>query len=147
MTQLATHQHLADELARLIDVERPAVLASVGEVTGDAADHADVLHLEFELDQIDMRIERLKLRIAAELTEPAAPAEGVVSLGAPIDLDFGDGSPERAVVAEFPAPGNPITTVTAASPLGKALLGVALGSTVSYPTPRGVAKVKVLAAA
>jgi transcription elongation factor GreA len=147
MPPLAAHTSLNAELARLTHVERPAVLASVGEVTGDAADHADVLHLELELDQIDIRIERLKLRIAADMTKPVAvPAEGVVALGGLIDLDFGDGSPERAVVAEFPAPDSPVTTVTATSPLGKALLGVPLGTVVSYPTPRGVGKVRVLSA-
>ena len=134
---------LAAQLQQLTDVERPHLLAVMGQSDGrDAADAAERSARELDLAQLDTRIARLRDRLDAP--EATGAASGLVEPGALLVLDFGDG-PETYRFADFDVDGTSV--VTPASPLGQALAGARGGDTVHYRTPRGEASVDLVSIA
>lgn len=140
MTREQLRTSLAGELAELERVERPRLLAVLGETDGrNLADRADRVAREHDLARLDARIARLRTRLAALELEPtgAHPLHQ-----ATVVVDFGDG-PETFLVDEFC--GGDLPVITPMSPLGQALVGAASGQTLTYRTPRGTNTVVLLA--
>jgi transcription elongation factor GreA len=134
---------LRAELADLLEVQLPALLATRGPVEGDAADVAGKAALEMEIEQLELRIARLTERLESPApTDGDAPA-GVVTLGRSVTVDFGTG-PETYRVDQYPDLRSTVASVTVTSPLGAALLGARSGDTVTYSSPAGPQTLTVL---
>lgn len=129
----------ASVLSQRLDVlraERVDVVAeTVVEGGGDAADQATNVEALIRLQLLDERIAALELEIAELQRRPRT--DGVVSVGDVVTLDLGDGD-ETYVVGSFEQAVAGIDTITPGSPLGRAILGAAVGSTVTYEPRRRV---------
>lgn len=124
--------------ARLQDLraEREAALAETRqEQVGDIVDRATNVEASIRLSTLDERIAALQVEIDAVLR--VEHVAGVVSLGDEVVLDLGDG-PESFVVGSVEQLAAGVETVTPTSPLGRAILGVPVGTTVTYAPRRGI---------
>jgi transcription elongation GreA/GreB family factor len=129
-------------MAHLEFTERPRLLATLGATDGrDPADQAERHAREVELAQVDQRINRLRMRIAA-LAEAPQPLPGSLGIGSTVVIDLGDG-PERYVLGTWPEPGSRIITMD--SPLGRAVREARPGQTVAFSAPAGRSTVTLLA--
>lgn len=126
---------LTDRLAALRD-EREQVLAeSRLEAVGDVADRATNVEATIRLQLLDERIATLELEI--ERVGRQQHTDGVVSVGDVVTLDLGDG-PETYVLGSVEQAAAGVDTVTPGSPLGQAILGAEVGTTVTYSPRSGV---------
>lgn len=137
-------ERLVAELDRL-RVQRQDLLATLAldETRGDSADQASAVERGTELDRVDRRVTELTdlLDVASE----AAPPTGdTVEIGTLVTVKYGDGDTETVRVGMLSLEDDEVPVLTPASPLGKALLGRRKGESVSYTTPRGDAKAKVV---
>lgn len=131
----ASTEILAERLASL-RAERAGLQAESHILaSGDAADRATNVEATIRLRLLDERIAHLETEIAE--SGRRAHTEGVVSVGDEVTLDLGDG-PETYLVGSVEAATAGIDVVTPASPLGRAILGAAVGETVTYRPRRGV---------
>ena len=138
MTLTTGTDHLAVLRERLISLhaERDQAQAETrGEAVGDVVDRATNVEASIRLSILDERIATLELDIAAAAREEHI--DGVVSIGDTVVLDLGDG-PESFVVGSFEHVAAGVETVTPTSPLGKAIVGAAVGATVTYSPRKGV---------
>jgi transcription elongation factor GreA len=116
--------------------ERDVLLAETrADNRGDAADQATNVEALIRLQLIDERIATVELEIAEN--ERREHVDGVVSIGDVVTLDLGDGD-ETYVIGSVEQAVAGIDTITPGSPLGRAILGAEVGSTVTYEPRRGV---------
>jgi transcription elongation factor GreA len=129
----------------LLRVERAGAVAdTLRDVTGDAADRATNVEASIRLQLLDRRIALLELEIDESRRD--RHSDGVVSVGDLVRVDLGDG-PEEYVVGSVEQAAAGVPTVTPGSPVGRAILGAAVGSTVTYEPRRGVrVEVRILEA-
>jgi transcription elongation factor GreA len=132
----------ADSVTLLTDrldalrAERTDVLAETRlQNTGDIADRATNVEALIRLQLLDERIATLELEIAESLTREHV--EGVVSVGDVVTIDLGQGD-ETYLVGSVEQAAAGVDTITPGSPLGRAIVGAEVGSTVSYQPRRGV---------
>jgi transcription elongation factor GreA len=128
--ELLTHR-----LEQLRAERAAAMTDSLRDSTGDAADRATNVEASIRLHSLDERIALLELEIAEIRRQ--GHSEGVVSVGDVVRLDLGDG-PEEYVVGSVEQAASGVPTVTPGSPLGRTILGAAVGSTLTYEPRRGV---------
>ena len=127
---------LTDRLEAL-RAERAAVLAETrSEGRGDAADQATNVEALIRLQLLDERIAAVELEIADSLRRERV--EGVVSVDDVVTIDLGQGD-ETYLVGSVEQAAAGVDTITPGSPLGRAIVGAEVGSTVSYEPRRGVA--------
>ena len=105
------------------------------EAAGDVADRAAPVEASIRLQLLDDRIAALELDIAD--AQRAEHVDGVVSVGDTVVVDLGSG-PETFVVGSVEQAAAGLDTITPTSPLGAAILGAAVGSTVDYSPRKGV---------
>ena len=116
----------------LLRADRAAAMtATLRDVTGDVADRATNVEASIRLQLLDERIALLELEI--DESRRHRHADGVVSVGDAVRVDLGDG-PEEYVVGSVEQAAAGVPTVTPGSPVGRAIVGAAVGSTV--PTSR-----------
>jgi transcription elongation factor GreA len=126
---------LAGRLAAL-RAERAQVLAdSLLEAAGDAADRAPNVEATIRLGLLDERIVAVELEI--EASRHYQHTDGVVSVGDRVVLDLGDGH-ETYVIGSVEQAVAGVDTITPGSPLGRAIVGAQVGTTVAYSPRRGV---------
>jgi transcription elongation factor GreA len=137
MTATATpHTELLEARLRDLRAERDAALAETRqEQVGDVVDRATNVEASIRLGTLDERIALLELEIDEALR--VEHVEGVVSLGDHVVLDLGDG-PETFVVGSVEQLAAGVEAVTPTSPLGQAILGASVGTTITYAPRRGV---------
>ena len=142
-------EQLIEELERLRTVGRQAMAERIRHAIStdaDASANADYLAAREEQALLEARIVRVEKRIeAASIAEPNA-ANGVVDLGERVllqDLESGKRHEYEVVgsVEADPRAGR----ISAASPLGRALLGRRPGDVAVVEAPRGSTRVKILA--
>ena len=137
--ELLTHR-----LEQLRAERAAAMTDSLRDMSGDLADRATNVEASIRLQLLDERISRLELEID-QLKRTRRP-EGVVSVGDQVRLDLGDG-PEEYVVGSVEQAAAGVPTVTPGSPLGQAIVGAEVGTTVTYEPRRGVRlEVRILGA-
>lgn len=139
MSSSGDRSRLERQLLHLETLERPRLLAAMGQVDGkDPADQADRMAFELDLAQLERRIQRLNDLLAdaeeADLTHGRHDATLV--------LDFGSG-PESYRLGALGID-DTLEVITPQSPLGRALVGAVAGQRVTYATPRGTASVLVV---
>jgi transcription elongation factor GreA len=120
----------------LLRAERATALGdSLRDTSGDIADRATNVEASIRLQLLDERISLLELEIDG--LKRSRPADGVVSVGDRVRLDLGDG-PEEYVVGSVEQAAAGVPTVTPGSPLGRAIVGAEVGSTLTYEPRSGV---------
>ena len=128
--ELLTHR-----LEQLRAERAAAMTESLRDMTGDLADRATNVEASIRLQLLDERIALLELEIDASRRQ--RHSEGVVSVGDTVRVDLGDG-PEEYVVGSVEQAAAGVPTVTPGSPLGQAIVGAEVGSTVTYEPRVGV---------
>ena len=129
----------------LLRADRAAAMtATLRDVTGDVADRATNVEASIRVQLLDERIALLELEI--DEIRRHRRSDGVVSVGDAVRVDLGDG-PEDYVVGSVEQAAAGVPTVTPGSPLGRAIVGAAVGSTVTYePRPGILVEVRILEA-
>ena len=137
--ELLTHR------LELLRADRAAAMtATLRDVTGDVVDRATNVEASIRLQLLDERIALLELEI--EESRGQRHSDGVVSVGDAVRVDMGDG-PEEYVVGSVEQVAAGVPTVTPGSPVGRAIVGAAVGSTVAYePRPGVRVEVRILEA-
>lgn len=136
----AARQALTDRLASL-EAERRALQAETlpGSV-GDLADRATNVDGLVRLAVLDERIDAVHGQLSdLDLPAAAAPrATNGVTVGATVTVAFDDGDiTETLLFDDVDHAGSAVDVISPASPLGKALLGAAVGDVVTYKAVRG----------
>jgi transcription elongation factor GreB len=130
---------LRRELDELWRVKRPAVTRAVAEAAaqGDRSENAEYIYGKKQLAEIDRRVRHLRKRLTGLRVVDQVPGDtGRVFFGAWFELTDREGRREYRLVGpdEFDfAP----EYVSIDSPLGRAVLGKALGAEIAVRTPEG----------
>lgn len=127
---------LQDRLTTLRAERDQALAMTRTESGGDVVDRATNVEASIRLGLLDERIAALELEITDASHE--THVDGIVSLGDTVVLDLGDG-PETFVIGSHEQVAAGLETVTPTSPLGQAIVGAAVGSTVGYAPRPGLA--------
>ena len=103
---------------------------------GDMADRATNVNGHVRLAMLEERIAIVEQELAAFRETSTRSAGSGVSVGDMLTLDLGDG-PETFLLGSVDEATDSFDVITPNSPLGKALLGARVGSSVSYRTRPG----------
>lgn len=126
---------LEDRLAALRAERDQAQAETRAEAVGDVVDRATNVEASIRQSILEERIAALELEIAA--AQRLEHVDGVVSLGDDVTLDFGDG-PESFSIGSVEQAVAGVETITPSSALGQAIIGAAVGETISYSPRKGV---------
>lgn len=125
------------EYLRLRTVDRPALLNTLARSAG--SDSADALVIADELALLDRRIAAIRRYLGAV----RGPGEsGCAAVDYCVQVDLGEG-PQWVLITDLPVLDDRV--VVTDSPLGKALLGTAVGEMFVYRTPHGTHTGRLLA--
>jgi len=144
----AGYARLRDELAQLMNVERPAVVQVVSWAAsnGDRSENGDYLYGKKRLREIDRRMRFLTKRLdIAEVVDPAVqPNRDQVFFGATVSyLDKAGDTHEVTIVGVDEA--EPLAgKISWISPVARALIKAREGDTVVLRTPGGVEELDIL---
>jgi transcription elongation factor GreA len=103
---------------------------------GDMADRATNVNGHVRLAMLEERIAIVEQELTAFRETSTRSAGSGVSVGDMLTLDLGDG-PEKFLLGSVDEATDSFDVITPNSPLGKALLGARVGSSVSYRTRPG----------
>jgi len=103
---------------------------------GDMADRATNVNGHVRLAMLEERIAIVEQELAAFRETSTRSAGSGVTVGDMLTLDLGDG-PETFLLGSVDEATDSFDVITPNSPLGKALLGARVGSSVSYRTRPG----------
>lgn len=121
-------QRLRNELARLVDVERPPLASPL-----------DDPEAKRRLQSIDQRIRRLRDSLhTAEVVPPPAPPDGVVRIGATVTVREPEGDLSRYRIVGVDEADPDQGWVSWVSPVARALLTAREGDRVGFRTPAGL---------
>ncbi|MDO4905112.1 MAG: transcription elongation factor GreA [Lautropia sp.] len=142
-------QKLKDELQKLKQVERPAVISAIAEARaqGDLSENAEYESAKERQSFIEGRIAELESKLAAaQIIDPATlDADGRVVFGATVeleDIDTGD-KVTYQIVGEDEADLK-VSKISIASPLARALIGKSAGDVASFQAPGGEREYEIL---
>jgi transcription elongation factor GreA len=144
----AARDNLAAELERLRQ-RRERLVIEVKNDRGMIGDHGDAAEAIQRADELALLADRIS-ELDHRLREgPSHPGESeALPGGTEVTVRFADGEVVTmqviSIVEETPA-GREGETLTAGSPLGKALAGHQPGDTVTYSTPQGENQVELIA--
>jgi transcription elongation factor GreB len=128
-------QRLRNELARLVDVDRPPLAANAS----DPENKRELLYL-------DQRIRRLRESLeSAEIVEPPAEPDHVVRFGATVTVRESDGEVSRYRLVGVNEAEPEHGWISWSSPLAQALSNATQGDRVSFRAPGGPRELKILA--
>ncbi len=133
---------LSEELERLRNTERPAIVAAIAEARahGDLSENAEYHSAKDKQGMIEARIKELQSVLgAAEVIDPAKMgADGRCIFGAYVVLEDEDGRTVRyRIVGEYESDIDR-GLISSASPMGRALLGKQAGDDVEFRAPGGM---------
>jgi len=136
----AGHKQLADELARLMSVERPKVVREVAEAAaqGDRSENAEYIYGKKRLREIDRRVQFLTKRLdSAVVVRPEELGGDVIRFGARVEVEDEDGQ-RKAYTLVGPDESDPASgKLSFQSPLGQALMKRKVGDVVVVKRPAG----------
>jgi len=142
------YQRIRDELLRLIDVERPEVVAVVhwAASNGDRSENGDYIYGKRRLRQIDSRIRFLTKRMdLAEVVDPSVHhGSDQIFFGATITYENQDGVQQTVTIQGIDEldPLNGI--ISWISPVARALTKARVGDVISLKTPSGIDELEIL---
>ncbi len=141
----AAHQKLLDELEHLTTEGRRHISERIAEARshGDIRENADYDAAKNEQGLMEARIRTIQAILdTAEVSE--AVAGDVITVGTVVRLRREDGGEMEVFVAPQENKVAGMMLASPSSPLGAALLGAKVGSTVAYEAPSGTFNVEVL---
>jgi transcription elongation factor GreA len=140
MTQ-AQKAHLEAELAELEGPRRAKVVKAIATARafGDLSENFEYHAAKNEQGLLERRIYMLRARLdnAVIVDEDEAAATGRVTVGSKVEIEDEDGERLHLEISS-------VGGVSPDSPLGRALLGAAVGEEVVVEAPRGAWKARVL---
>jgi transcription elongation factor GreB len=143
----AGHKQLADELARLMSVERPKVVREVAEAAaqGDRSENAEYIYGKKRLREIDRRVQFLTRRLDdAVVVRPEELGGDVVRFGARVEVEDEDGQ-RKAYILVGPDESDPASgKLSFQSPLGQALMKRKVGDVVVVKRPAGEIEMEIV---
>lgn len=141
------NQRLKDELKRLKDVERPAVVRAIEEARGhgDLSENADYDAAKERQGHIEGRIRELEAKLAlADVIDPARLSGSKVVFGATVKLADEDGeNVVYSIVGEDEADIK-AGRISITAPLARAMIGREAGDTVRLKTAKGVREYEIV---
>lgn len=139
------YDKLIKERDELKETKRPKSVArlAAARAMGDLAENSEYTAAREELNMVDTRLMEIEHIIANVEIINEVKDEGVVQIGDKVHVSVEDGEEEFAIVGEMESD---ITTgkISDTSPIGKALLGAQVGSTVHVEIPAGKVTYKIL---
>ncbi|HEX3595684.1 MAG TPA: transcription elongation factor GreB [Polyangiaceae bacterium] len=141
-------RRLADELRRLVELERPRIVQEVSDAAaqGDRSENAEYIYGKKRLREIDRRIHFLTKRLdAAVVVRKEEVRTDVVFFGATVEVVDEDGKRARytLVGADETDPAN--GRLSYKSPIGRALLKKRVGDVVTVIRPAGEIELEIVA--
>jgi len=147
-TQLSpeAHARLTAELADLVVRGRVDIANRIEEARslGDLKENGEYHAAKDEQGRMDLRIRQLQAMLEEVTIVQGGSADGTVRVGATVTIDFGDGETERYLVGNIEEKKEGVDVVSPDAPLGKALLGRALGDDVAYEVSGKTLAVKIV---
>jgi transcription elongation factor GreB len=144
----AGHQHLKDELLRLIDVDRPEVvrIVSWAASNGDRSENGDYIYGKRRLREIDRRIRFLTKRLdLAEVVDPSVHhGSDQVFFGATVTYENQAGDDHTITIVGIDETDPLNGKISWISPVARALTKAREGDTVNIRTPAGVDELTIL---
>src|SRR5262249_9389010 len=142
---------LKGELGRLVDKDRPEVVATVAWAAsnGDRSENGDYIYGKKRLREIDRRIRFLIKRLdVAEVVDPAAPRDDEsaqqVFFGASVTVSNVRGETRKLAIVGVDEIDTARGYISWVSPMARALLKAREGDTVTLRTPAGVEEIDVV---
>jgi transcription elongation factor GreB len=140
-------KQLAEELDRLVSVERPKVVREVAEAAaqGDRSENAEYIYGKKRLREIDRRVRFLTQRLdAAVVVRPEELGGDVVRFGASVVVEDEQGE-RKTYRLVGPDESNPAAgKLSYQSPLGQALMKRRVGDVVVVRRPAGETEVEIV---
>jgi transcription elongation factor GreB len=141
------HKQLADELNRLMSVERPKVVREVAEAAaqGDRSENAEYIYGKKRLREIDRRVQFITKRLdSAVVVRPEELGGDIVRFGAMVEVRDEDGQAKTYTLVgpdeADPAKGK----LSFQSPLGQALMKRKVGDVVLVKRPAGEIELEIV---
>ncbi|MET0341169.1 MAG: transcription elongation factor GreB [Polyangiales bacterium] len=135
------HKRLAEELDRLLRVERPKVVKGVADAAaeGDRSENAEYIYGKKKLREIDKRIEYLTKRMDVLSVVTDVPPDGTkkVFFGAWVELADEDGKRITYRIVGGDESDADKGFISIASPVARALMGKVIGDEVRVRRPKG----------
>jgi transcription elongation factor GreB len=134
------HKKLVDELEQLLRVERPETtkLVQWAASNGDRSENADYLYGKKRLREIDRRIRFLSARLdAAQVVDPLQTKSDKIQFGATVDILDEEGNTRSYSIVGVDEVDTSKGHISWQSPIGKNLLGKAVGDEVLVKVPAG----------
>jgi len=142
---------MKDELDRLVQKERPELVATVSWAAGngDRSENGDYIYGKKRLREIDRRIRFLIRRLdRAEVVDPAAPRDDDsadrVFFGATVTVADSQGRERTVSIVGIDEIDTPRGYVSWISPMARALLKAREGDTVAVRTPAGPEELEIV---
>jgi transcription elongation factor GreA len=138
LTQEA-YDRLAAELSQLINVGRKEIAKKISEARdeGDLKENGGYHAAREEQGKIEMRISRLEQLLANAVVDDERVSNGTVTAGTIVTLTL-NGNEQRFLLGSPEiSEGIEIDVFSPDSPLGIAILGLAVGDETSYAAPNG----------
>jgi len=143
------YARLRDELAHLVNVERPEVvqIVSWAASNGDRSENGDYIYGKKRLREIDRRIRFLTKRLdIAEVVDPARqPSRDQIFFGATVTYLNADGNEHTVTIVGVDEAEPLAGKISWVSPVARALIKAFEGDTVTLRTPGGVKELEVVA--
>jgi len=137
-------EEIKQELAELINVRRPQIIATVAEARshGDLRENSAYDAARHDQMMLERRISELETFIRNADVVETNTKSGVIGLGMTVVVDY-DGVDETFTVVGAAEAKPMLNRVSIESPIGRALVGKRVGETATFATPRGSAKLVV----
>jgi transcription elongation factor GreA len=138
LTQEA-YDRLAAELSQLINVGRKEIAKKISEARdeGDLKENGGYHAAREEQGKIEMRIARLEQLLADAVVDDERVSNGTITAGTIVTLTL-NGNEQRFLLGSPEiSEGIEIDVFSPESPLGIAILGLAVGDETSYAAPNG----------
>jgi len=143
-------KQLADELQRLMSVDRPKVVREVAEAAaqGDRSENAEYIYGKKRLREIDRRIHYLNKRLdSAEVVDPVRRGDSdQIFFGATVTYAYVRGGREERIITIVGVDEVDVKRgqVSWLSPIARVLLKKRSGDVVTLATPAGEAEIEII---
>ena len=144
----AGYEKLEEELRRLKTVERPKIVKEieVARAHGDISENAEFHAAKERQSHIEGRVRQLEDKLArAVVIDPSAQALDAMRFGVTVQLEDTD-TGERVTYTILGEEESDVLNgcISVSSPVARALLGKAVGDSVSVRVPKGVRVLEVI---
>ncbi len=136
---------LKDELERLKNVERPAIIEQIAEAReqGDLSENAEYHDAREKQSFIEGRIEELESLIKDAIVIESNKNSDVVNLGSTVQASCDDGRILKYTIVGHSEADPASGRISNESPLGKAFLGRTVGEEFEVPVPIGTIRCRI----